>query len=75
MNIPKKRKAAVHRRRPAETATAAVGSLTALAEAFSGVGWAAVATGIVAWLPAAFTWLVSHGGIAGVFRLLFRGAP
>jgi hypothetical protein len=63
-------------RRPAETAGAGAGGTVAILLA---VGLsrpiaiaAAAAAGIV---PATVTWLVTHGGLRGALRNLWRGTP
>lgn len=63
----------IHKRRPAETRTAAIGSATAIVQAFTAPWWCALATGVVAWAPAAFTWLVENGGLVGVVKRIFHG--
>jgi hypothetical protein len=58
----------ITKRRPAETATAAGGSVVAGIELAAGPWWCAVLTALVAWAPSAFTWLVANGGLKSVWR-------
>jgi predicted lipid-binding transport protein (Tim44 family) len=62
------------RARPAE-ATGVGGGLVAVVAALVGapVEVVAVIAGIAGFLPAAVTWLVSHGGIRGTLSALWRG--
>lgn len=58
--------------RPAETAGAAVGTggiIAALAEH----NWLAFGLACAGYLPAVVTFLVTHGGVRGVARLVWKG--
>lgn len=60
------------RERPAE-ATAALAGTGGIAAAIATHNWLAVGLACIGYLPAAVTFLVTHGGLRGVVRLVWRG--
>lgn len=63
---------APHKVRPAETAGAAAGTGGVIASIASH-NWLALGLAAIGYIPAAVTFLVSHGGIAGLWRSLVHG--
>lgn len=63
---------AVHTTRPAETVGAAAGTGGIIA-ALAAHNWLAAGLAAVGYLPAVVTLLVTHGGVSGVLRDIWKG--
>ena len=63
---------AVHKARPAETAGAAAGTGGIIA-ALAAHNWLAVGLAAVGYLPAVVTFVVTHGGVSGLLRSVWKG--
>jgi hypothetical protein len=65
---------AVHKARPAETVGAAAGT-GGIVAALAAHNWLALGLACVGYLPAVVTFTVTHGGLSGLWRLVWKGRP